>query len=104
MKVNKTKTITITTRHNQVKIEKDWMKPLRAHTATLGPLLDILGGLISSWHLADVKIIKHFENFENLMRFGQLVGRDQRNCGNREDLVMMVMDGADGEIRMVIMN
>ena len=81
------------------------MKPLKAHTATLGPLLDILGGgLISSWHLADVKIIKHFENFENLMRFGQLVGRDQRNCGNREDLVMMVMDGADGEIRMVIIN
>ena len=79
------------------------MKPLKAHTATLGPLLDILGGLISSWHLADVKIIKHFENFENLMRFGQLVGRDQRNCGNREDLVMMVMDGAHGEIRMVIM-
>ena len=53
MKVNKTKTITITTRHNQVKIERDWMKPLKAHTATLGPLLDILGGgLISSWHLA----------------------------------------------------
>ena len=51
-----------------------------------------------------MKIIKHFENFENLMRFGQLVGRDQRNCGNREDLVMMVMDGADGEIRMVIIN
>ena len=57
MKVNKTKTITITTRHNQVKIEKDWMKPLRGHTATLGPLLDILGGLIS-WQ---VKIIKHFD-------------------------------------------
>ena len=35
------------------------------------------------------------------MRFSQLVGRDQRNCGNREDLVMMVMDGADAEIRMV---
>ena len=53
MKVNDTNTITITTRHNQVKIEKDWMKPLKAHTATLGPLLDTLDdGLISSWHLA----------------------------------------------------
>ena len=40
------------------------MKPLKAHTATLGPLLDVLGGLISSWHLA--VIIRHFENFENL--------------------------------------
>ena len=48
-------------------------------------------------------IIKYFENFENLMRFSQLVGRDQRNCGSCEDLVMMVMDGADGEIRMVVM-
>ena len=51
-----------------------------------------------------MRIIKHFENFENLMRFSQLLGRGRRNCGNREDLVMMVMDGADGEIRMVIIN
>ena len=50
-----------------------------------------------------MRIIKHFENFENLMRFSLLIGRDQRNCGNREDLVMMVMDGADGEITIVIM-
>ena len=50
-----------------------------------------------------MKTIKHFENFENLMRFGQLVGLGQRNCENREDLVMMVVDGADSEITMVIM-
>ena len=35
------------------------------------------------------------------MRFSQLVGRDQRNCENRKDLVT-VMDGADGETRMVM--
>ena len=41
------------------------MKPLKAHTATLGPLLDILGGLISSWHLAG-------ENYQTFWEFWEL--------------------------------